>query len=69
MNQPQTARQQLAEFLDKINVYIKKPMGNQPDAFLLGIMKPPEGKYPVQKDVLELTEDMIISDDFLPEAR
>jgi hypothetical protein len=62
------ATQQLAEFLDKINTYIKKPIGNQPDDFLLGIMKPPEGKYPDKKDALQLTENMILDEDYLPET-
>jgi hypothetical protein len=48
---------QIAEFLQRTSEYKKAPAGNQPDEFLLGIMKAPikDGPFSM-KQPLELKE-------------
>lgn len=58
-------RDERIAWLLTIEGYKPVPVGNQPDSFLLGIMKKPirDGEKPP----LELSESMIFPDDYLPE--
>jgi hypothetical protein len=59
---------EILEFLGKCDSYVKHPVGNQPDAFLLGIMQPTQkDPQPAPSDALQLSEEMIIPSDYLPE--
>jgi hypothetical protein len=60
----------ILEFLARCDSYVKHPVGNQPDAFLLGIMQPTQKDpqpAPSDSDSLLLSEDMIVPSDYLPE--
>jgi len=54
-------------WLESLKDFKPVPVGNQPDEFLLGIMKRPikDGEKPT----LELDEDMTVPEDYEPEKK
>jgi hypothetical protein len=61
----EATRAELEAWLASIGDYVMQPAGNQPDAFLIGIMKKPAGAK--KEDIVELTEEMVVPEDYKPE--